>query len=167
MNPKRICRYYLLKISRLKGDPQSLAKGTAIGIFLGITPIIPFHTALNIVVTVVTRTSTIASMLASVLVCNPLTYVPQYYFAVVIGNAITPYNFSWDRMRSVLDLLLAKPGIQESLGALANLGVEALVVLVSGGSLLALPFAIISYFISLRFFHHMKNKRHRARIAVR
>ncbi|MBU0960183.1 MAG: DUF2062 domain-containing protein, partial [Proteobacteria bacterium] len=38
MNLKRTSRYYYLKFVRLKGDPQSLAGGTAIGTFFGITP---------------------------------------------------------------------------------------------------------------------------------
>jgi uncharacterized protein len=159
MTPKRICRYYYLKFIRLKGDPQSLALGTAIGTFFGITPIIPFHTVLNLVITFLTRTSTIAALLATLIVCNPLTYVPQYYFSTVIGNAVTPYNFTWERMKAVLDILLAKPGIVESLQALAGLGYEAVIVLLVGGSILALPFTIASYFLSLRIFVRIRTKR--------
>jgi hypothetical protein len=99
MNPKRASRYYYLKFTRLQGDPQSLAWGTAIGTFFGITPIIPLHTVINLIVTFLTRTSTIAALLASLIVCNPLTYVPQYYFSTLIGNAVTPYKkrllFCW------------------------------------------------------------------------
>lgn len=163
MNPKRLSRYYYLKFTRLQGDPNSLAKGTAIGIFLGITPIMPLHTIMVLLVTFVTRTSTIAAILATIMVCNPLTYVAQYYFSIVIGNAVTPYNFNWERMKGVLDILLAKPGLTESLQALAGIGYEAVIVLVVGGTLLALPFTIFSYFFSLRFFikiHEKKRQKH-------
>jgi len=44
MNPKRFFKYFYLKFLRLKGDPQSLAGGIAIGVFLGIMPIMPFQT---------------------------------------------------------------------------------------------------------------------------
>jgi len=159
MNLKRISRYYCLKFLRLKGDPQSLAWGTAIGTFLGITPTIPFHTISVLVFTFVTRTSTIAGLLATLIVCNPVTYVPQYYFSTVIGNYVTPYELNWDRIKHVLDLLLAKPGFTESVQALSNLGYEAVIVLLVGGSILALPFAIISYCLSLRFFIRIQKKR--------
>ncbi len=160
MNPRRLTRYYYLKFTRLQGDPNALAKGTAIGIFLGIAPIMPLHTVSVLVITFLTRTSTIAAMLATIMVCNPLTYVAQYYFSIVIGNAITPYNFNWERMKSVLDILLAKPGFAESIQVLANIGYEAIIVLLVGGTLLALPFAIVSYFLSLRFFIKVQeNKR--------
>jgi len=159
MNPKRTFRYYYLKFIRLQGDPQSLARGFGIGIFLGITPIIPFHTLLNIIVTFITRTSTIASLLASVIVCNPLTYIPQYYLSTIIGNAVTPYNFTWERMQVVLNFLLSKPGIMESIKALTSLGYEAVVVLLAGGVILAMPFTIVGYFLSLRLFIKIRQKR--------
>lgn len=159
MNPKRISRYYFLKFLRLKGDPQSLALGTAIGTFFGITPTIPFHTISVLIVTFLTRTSTIAAFLATLLTCNPVTYVPQYYFSTVIGNYLTPYELNWDRIKNVLDILMAKPGFTESLEALSSLGYEAVIVLLVGGCILALPFAVLSYFVSLRFFITIRKKR--------
>lgn len=164
MNPKRSFRYYYLKFTRLQGDPRYLAGGTAIGTFLGITPIIPFHTIANLLVTFLTKTSTIASILASVIVCNPLTYVPQYYFSIVIGNAVTPYNFTWERMKEVLNILLAKPGIMESISAIAGIGYEAVIVLLVGGSIMALPFSIASYFLSLQLFLKIRNNKNRKHI---
>lgn len=159
MNLKRIARYYYIKFMRLKGDPQSLAVGTAIGVFIGITPTMPLHTILIILITVVTRSSTIAALLGSLLVCNPITYVPQYYLATVVGNALTPYQLSWGRIKEVLEVLLQHQGLYKSLEALAGLGYEAAIVLVVGGTVLALPCAIASYFLSLRFFVKIRNKR--------
>ncbi len=164
MNPKRLSRFYFLKFKRLKGSPQSLAQGIAIGTFFGITPTIPLHTIMVILVTLITRTSTIAALLATLIVCNPFTYVAQYYFSIIIGNAVTPYHFNWERMKTVLDILLAKPGITESLQALSCLGFEAAVVLIVGGSILALPFSVTSYFLSLRFFIKIREKKRQKHI---
>lgn len=159
MNPKRSAKYYYLKFMRLKGDPQALALGTAIGTFIGITPTMPLHTVVIILITVVTRSSTIAALLASLLVCNPITYVPQYYLSTVVGNALTPYELTWTRIKEVLDVLLGHPGLVKSMEALAGLGYEAVIVLVVGGTVLSLPFAIASYFLSLRFFLRIRQKR--------
>ena len=159
MNIKRIVKYYYLKFMRMKGDPQSLAIGTAIGVFIGITPTMPLHTILIIPLTIITRTSTIAALLGSLLVCNPITYVPQYYLATIVGNALTPYELSWARIKEVLDILLQHPGLQKSMEALVGLGYEAAIVLVVGGTVLALPCALISYFLSLRLFIKIRQKR--------
>ena len=158
MNPKRIARYFYLKFIRLKGDPRSLALGTAIGVFIGITPTIPLHTLLIILITLVTRTSIITAMLSSFLVCNPLTYVPQYYLSTIIGNGLTPYELTWGRIKEVLDILLQHQGVYKSLEALAGLGYEAAIVLVVGGVVLALPFTFASYFLSLRLFLKIRQK---------
>jgi uncharacterized protein (DUF2062 family) len=159
MNPKRSAKYYYLKFMRQKGDPQSLALGTAIGVFIGITPTMPLHTILIILITLVTRTSIITAMLGSFLVCNPITYVPQYYLSTIIGNALTPYELTWTRIKEVLDILLQHPGLQQSMEVLAGLGYEAVIVLIVGGTALALPFTIASYFLSLRLFVKIRQKR--------
>ena len=164
MNLKRIARYYYLKFMRLKGDPQSLALGTAIGIFIGITPTMPLHTIVIILATLLTRSSTIAALLASFLVCNPITYVPQYYLSTIIGNAVTPYELTWARIKEVLDILLQHPGVYKSLEVLAGLGYEAAIVLVVGGTVLALPCGIASYFLSLRFFLKIRQKRRQSHL---
>lgn len=164
MKLKRTIRYYYLRFLRLKGDPQSLAWGTAIGTFFGITPIIPFHTLTNLVVTLLTRTSFLAAALASLIVCNPLTYVPQYWLSTVVGNALTPYSLNWERIKAVLDVLMAKPGFMESLRVIMDLGYEAIIVLLVGGAVLALPFTIASYVLSLRFFLKIREKRRKKHI---
>lgn len=159
MNPRRTGRFYYLKFMRLKGDPHSLALGFAIGVFLGILPAMPMQTILIIIATVITRSSSIAAILSSFLVCNPLTYVPQYYFSTMIGNALTPYDLTWARIKEVMELLMQYPGFVASLKLLGGLGYDAIIVLLVGGTVLALPFTIPSYFVALRFFVRIREQR--------
>ncbi|MDP3478975.1 MAG: DUF2062 domain-containing protein, partial [Desulfoprunum sp.] len=49
MRLKRLGKYYYLRFLRLKGDPYSLAFGTAIGVFVGLTPTMPLHTAIILI----------------------------------------------------------------------------------------------------------------------
>ncbi len=159
MKLSRLTKYYYLKFVRLKGDPRSLAFGTAIGVFVGLTPTIPLHTVAIIALTVITRTSFIAAYTVSWLVCNPFTYVPIYYLSLVIGNAVTPYELNWDKIKAVLDLLLSHPGIGPSFAAVFNLGFEAITVMVVGGCILAIPFTIASYYFSFSLFSKIRKKR--------
>jgi len=161
MEVNRTFKYFWLKLLRLRGNPQSLAWGTAIGVFIGLTPTIPLHTIAILALTFITRTSTIAAITTSILVCNPLTYVPIYYFSLVIGNAVTPYELSWQKMKSVLDVLLSNQSFSASLTAMADIGYEAIIVMVAGGIVLALPFTIFSYFFSLKLFITIREKRRR------
>lgn len=164
MKPERLSKYYYLRLKRLQGNPHELALGFAIGVFIGITPTIPFHTILIIVLTLLTRSSFIAGILSSWLVCNPLTTIPIYYLALLVGNAVTPYSFSWDTVETVIDSLFSADSFSQSFSVLANIGFEVTVVMVSGGVIIAIPFAILSYFLSLNFFVAYRQKRLRKHI---
>jgi uncharacterized protein (DUF2062 family) len=159
MKPDRLRKYYFIRFQRLRGDPRSLAGGFAIGVFIGLTPTMPLHTVVIILLALVTRTSAIAGILSSWLVCNPLTYIPIYYFSLVIGNWATPYHLNWEKIKAVLDLLLSSESFSHSLDTITGLGFEAGVVMVTGGCILAIPFTVAGYYLSLKFFIAMKKKR--------
>ncbi len=156
---RRITRYYYLRFLRLRGNPKALAWGTAIGVLVGISPTMPLHTIMILAITLLTRTSTVAAIISSVAVCNPLTYIPIYYFSMIIGNKVTPYELNWEKIKYVLDILLSHQGFAESIKVVAGLGYEAIVVMVVGGFVLALPFTVISYYLSLHFFIKLRRKR--------
>ena len=159
MKPDRLGKYYFIRFKRLKGDPRSLAIGFAIGVFVGITPTMPLHTVIILLLTLLTRSSAIAGILSSWLVCNPLTYIPIYYLSLVIGNAVTPYHLNWQKIKDALDFLLSAESFSDSFATLSGLGMEASVVMISGGIVLAIPFAVASYYLSLKFFINYRRKR--------
>jgi len=148
MNISRTGKYYYLRFLRLKGSPHSLSLGAAIGVFIGITPTIPLHTIAILALTIITRSSFFAGLITSWLVCNPLTYIPQYYFSLKIGNLVTPYHLNWDKIKGVLDILLSDVSFVIRLESLMTLGYEAIIVMLVGGALLALPFTVASYYLS-------------------
>ncbi len=155
----RLSRFYYIKFTRLKGDPKSLAVGTALGVLVGITPTMPFHTILILAITFATRSSAIAAIISSWLVCNPFTYIPIYYFSMVIGNIITPYELSWKRVQALMQTLQTHDSFSHTFREILNLGFEAAIVMILGGIILALPFAIASYYISLHLFMKIREKR--------
>ena len=159
MNLGRILKYYFLKLKRLQGSPYALAGGTAIGVFVGLTPTIPFHTVIIVFLSLVTRTSAFAGITVSWIVCNPFTYLPIYYCAAVVGNHLTPYELNLMSVHAALEQAMAGGGIQNSLTTLAQTGYEALVVMGVGGISIALPFALVSYYLALFFFLKIQKKR--------
>lgn len=164
MNIARTAKYYFLKLLRLRGTPHSIAMGAAIGVFIGLTPTIPFHTILILSLTVVSRTSFVAGLISSLLVCNPLTYIPQYYIALLIGNAVTPFTLNWDKVKAVLDVILSDVSLEERIQPLLSLGYEAIVVMMAGGVVLALPFAIASYYLCHFLIVSFRRKRRQKQI---
>ena len=159
MELKRTLRYFILRFKRLKGEPKTLAKGVAVGLFVGVTPTIPLHTILTLAFAVGLRASKIAAFLASWLVSNPLTVPFQYYAAWLVGNWFWPDKLSWARVKAILDLIKSGDGFLETLSEFSKFGFETLLVLNIGGFMLAFPLSICGYFISLNIFEKLEKKR--------
>lgn len=155
----RTLKYYYLKFKRLNGNPRALAGGTAIGVFVGLTPTVPLHTPLIILLTLATKTSVVAAILVSWVVFNPLTLFPIYYVSVLIGNYLTPYEINFARLRGILDTVNSDENFFSILHRLLNLGYETIVVLFVGGFVFSLPFALISYYCALTFFTYRESKK--------
>jgi hypothetical protein len=53
----------------------------------------------------------------------------RFTISLGIGNAVTPYDVNWQRIKIVLKMLLSHPGLQPSIKALIELGMEAIIVM--------------------------------------
>lgn len=161
--PKRLFKFYYLKLIRLKGDPKTISRGIALGIFVGITPTMPLHTVALLILIPVFRANFVAAFLSNVLICNPFTYLPQYYLSWLIGNALTPANLSWERIILVMEIVFSDASLKQIFHTFSQLGADTAIVLVVGGFILATPFTIAAYFFSLKFFvalRHNKRAKH-------
>jgi len=159
LEPRRAARYYYLRFIRLRGHPSVLARGVAVGTFIGITPTIPFHTILTLFFAFILRGSKVTGLLAAVAVSNPLTFFLQYYFSWKIGNWFTPANHSWEEVESLLEAILSGGNFGGKLSALAEIGLESFMILIGGGIILATPFTIAFYLGSFMFFKSIEKKR--------
>ena len=159
MKPNRAAKYYYLRFLRLQGDPHSLALGVAIGLFVGITPTIPLHGAIIIVLAWLLRGNILAALIAATVISNPLTWLPQYYFSWKVGNWLLPGHLSWEQIQALLNLFASGTGFKQCLALLWQLGSLAAAVMLVGGVLLAIPFACAGYLLALKFFRAIRKKR--------
>jgi uncharacterized protein (DUF2062 family) len=159
IEPHRTIRYLYLRFIRLRGEPSVLARGVAIGTFIGITPTIPFHTVLTLLFAFIFRGSKIAALLAAVIVSNPVTFFPQYYASWQIGNWLTAGKHSWAEVSALIESIVKGNNYSDTLAALGHIGIKSLMVLLGGGIILALPFTLAFYFLSYRVFCSIQKKR--------
>lgn len=159
LEPRRTARYYYLKFIRLRGEPCILARGIAVGTFIGITPTIPFHTILALFFAFIFRGSKVAALLATFVVSNPLTFFFQYYISWQIGNWLLPGKHSWDDVSELINLVVTGGNFKETLAAFTHVSVNSLSVLIVGGIILAIPFTALFYFLSHKFFCNIQQKR--------
>lgn len=123
----------------LKGEPRNIAMGLAVGVFIGVTPTIPFHTALIIFLSFFSRHNFTSAYLGSWLISNPLT-IPLFYFS------------QYELGRIILGMSPVKFVLTDySISAVVKLGWEIFVPLMAGGIIMAPFFAVPSYFIAYRF----------------
>ena len=66
VSPKKRIREFVENFKELQGDPHYVATGIAIGVFIGVTPTIPFHMILALIFAYVFRCSGPALMIQMV-----------------------------------------------------------------------------------------------------
>jgi uncharacterized protein len=136
MTLRRILRYQWLKFLRLQEDPRKLAWGMALGVFIGITPTIPFHLVAVLFLAALLGVSPVTAFIG-IQVGNPLTVVPIYITAYKVGQfllyrgkpLVFPETFSFSAWLCVLW--------------------QGGVALQVGGIIIAIPPAIVAYFVTL------------------
>jgi uncharacterized protein len=164
MNFTRLKQYYYLKFIRIKGEPKDIAWGACIGALIGTMPVMPFHTIGIIAICFLTRTSAMAGLFSSLVISNPFTYIQIYYLSMVIGNFLTPHTVTWDKIHAILTVIVSGHGFKESVAMLASQGSEIIIVMLTGGLVLALPTAALWYFFTLRLFLKIREKRRQRHI---
>jgi uncharacterized protein (DUF2062 family) len=135
---KQRVQSFLHDFKTLQGDPNYIAKGIAIGVFVGITPTIPLHTAIALAISFVFKASKPAAVIG-VWVGNPVT-VPFFYIwsykigTLILGKTATLKSGYWE--------------IQQ----LLKLGLDTTLAMILGGVILGILPTIASYFVSLKIF---------------
>ncbi|MDD2463387.1 MAG: DUF2062 domain-containing protein [Desulfobulbus sp.] len=160
MRLKRTARFYYFRFKRLQGSTHSLALGSAIGAAVGATPTLPLHNILILALTLPLRANPIAGILAANVVSNPLTFGPQYFLAWKIGNFFLPGRLSWEKIQYTLNLIKSQ-GLMDSLGILRTMGWDTVLVMLTGGLVLAIPCGLLTYFFVFRFFAKIRDKKRR------
>lgn len=158
LKPVKTLRYYWLRLLRLKGDPVVLARGAAIGVFIGLTPTIPLHTIIITALCMLLRGNILAGIIASFLISNPFTMVVHYYAAWKIGVWLTGSHVSWNEIRDLVQAAHSA-GFLEALTRLSRAGWTIFVTMLTGGVVFALPFGVVTYFIFIRLYAaHQRNR---------
>ncbi len=135
----------ILEVKQLQGNPHYVAKGMAIGVFIGVTPTIPLHTVLAVVLAFIFKGSKPAAVIG-VWVANPFTipffYIASYQIGTFLFKISTPFNP--DRL-----------AVQQ----LLELGLEITIAMIAGGIVIGIPFGIIAYGITWKVFRSIRNRK--------
>lgn len=137
MTPIRKAYYRFLKI---RGNPKEIARGFALGLFVGMTPFMGLHTAIAVPLAALCKWNKFSAALA-VWVSNPLSAPVIYGVTYYVGAKVLfiqdgyklPLEFNLD---ALLYTLRSAP--------------EIIGILSIGGIVLGLPLAAIGYYFALK-----------------
>jgi len=127
-------REFVHRFKTLQGDPHYIAVGMAIGVFISLTPTIPFHMILAVALAFVLRGSKPAAVIG-VWLCNPVT-LPFFYIAsykvgmLMLGESIPP-DIEFENVSQMMDL-----------------GFDVTVAMITGGVILGIIPGIVAYFLT-------------------
>ena len=143
----RPLRLTYLKLLRLRGKPDVVAKGLAVGVFAGCFPFFGIQSLLGIALATILRGSKVAAM-AATWISNPLTYVPIFVFNYNIGKIILGTK---DAALPPLDI--------ESFTAFKELGATFATTLLTGSFVVGIILAVITYFYSIAILERWHRNR--------
>lgn len=152
MSLYRRLSYQFRRVRVLGGSPHSLALGCAVGVFMGIMPVLPLRSVLILLVAPLTGANVIAALVVGTTVANPFFLALWYSLALAFGNMLVTEAVSWDRVSAALENVQQAAGFSDRLSSAADIGWDIVVVLLAGGFLIALPAGIATYLAAIRYF---------------
>lgn len=137
LSPRYWWKEFWRQLRELRGKPHEISLGMAIGVFIAITPTIPFHTVLAVALAALLRGSKLAAALG-VWVSNPLTIPFFYYGSYRLGRFVLGYP------------QLVLPA-DYSIISLVKMGKHVTVAMLHGGVLLGILPGLLAYFLTYKF----------------
>ena len=141
---KNRLKSFFVRIKKLQGDPRYIATGMAIGVFVGVTPTIPFHTVIAIALAFILRGSKPAAAIGSWF-ANPVTipffYIGSFKLGTLILNKPIPFDVKF-----------------ESVTELMTLGLDVTIAMIVGGAILGILPAIVTYILTYRIMTRVREK---------
>jgi uncharacterized protein len=151
---RRRLRYLYLRLIALRGSPGELALGMALGIFIGMMPIMPFQIVIAVALALLFRASKITAAIGT-WISNPVTWYVVYFYDYKLGASLL--GISPDR--AFFSSVIRAPGSGEAptavISKIVGAGGTGFAAFLIGGLVIGVLIAIPSYFIWLRIFRYV------------
>jgi uncharacterized protein (DUF2062 family) len=150
----RFLRYWYIRLVRLPGHPQEIARGLAVGVFAGWFPWVGLQMAVAVFLAILFRGNKLAAAI-STWVSNPFTSLPIFAFNYKVGEWLLNFHgVSLENSNFQLNY--------QSWSKFAELGTEFMTTMFLGSFVVGAIVSMIVYFVSLRLlrrWHHLRQLR--------
>ena len=159
----RQLKYYLLRFTRLRGEPHDLALGLSLGIFAGMMPIMPFQIAFAVMLSLIFKVSKITAIIGT-WISNPLNWYFVYYFSYRIGGSLLGLSMKKGIFPSVMTSIRNGEDVIVILGKILGAGGNIVFAFILGGFLMGIVVSIPAYFLFLKVFQFIHKWREERRL---
>lgn len=151
-------RQWIRTIVHLQDTPHAISLGTAIGVFIGLTPTFGIQMLLVLTIAFLARPffhfNQFAALVA-VYVSNPFTMLPIYWFNYKLGTLFIHSDISWDEFKN----LFQYNSYSEWYSTIGNVFYTLGAPLVIGSLIVATIFALPTYPFMLRLVEKVQLRR--------
>jgi uncharacterized protein (DUF2062 family) len=159
----------IITIIKQKDTPHRIALGMALGIFIGILPIMGIQMTVVALIALPLR-GNLKAALAGVWISNPVTFIPMYWRYYQFGLIFYPSRaLTWGEFVSVIKVASdwSWSHMSESTANILELGVDILVPMWTGATILAVAFGVPTYFVTRSWVVRYRARRARKKRAAR
>lgn len=150
------------RVKKLQGDPHYIALGMAIGVFVAITPTIPFHTVLAVAMAYLLKASRPAAIIG-VWVSNPFTVVFLYIACYKIGMLLFGHSLGdADTVKELVHAMENDIPMKEQLHLFIDFFHTQLKLFFAmnvGGVVLGIPGGIVAYVVTKNFIKKLQTQK--------
>jgi uncharacterized protein len=143
--PRKTPRALLRSILMLDDTPHAVALGTAIGMFVGMTPTVGMQMIIVLTIAFMMRPFFRFNKVAAVLtvyITNPLTIIPVYWFNYQVGTWFVHSEVTYEKFVAIVEFDSHHDWSERALSLVAELGAPLLIgclVVATISSLLTYP----------------------------
>lgn len=154
-HPSLLKRFFrkLIEIVKQKDTPHRIALGMALGIFVGILPIMGIQMTIVALIALPLR-GNLKAAVAGVWISNPITFLPMYWGYYKFGLLFFPSRaITLAEFKEIIIMAMRWnwSAIEESTDRIFAMGADILVPMWTGALILAFLFGIPTYFVTKWF----------------
>ena len=143
---KKPFRLMIISLRKLRGHPEFVARGMAVGVFAGCFPFFGLQSIMGIILATLIRGSKL-SAIAGTWISNPLTYLPIFWLNFKVGQWLLGVQTSFN------------PHSADSLAALLELGPTLVITLLFGCFAVGAIAGVASYVASIYVFKRLRRSK--------
>ncbi|MGD0915772.1 MAG: DUF2062 domain-containing protein [Thermodesulfobacteriota bacterium] len=146
------------KLLHIEDTPERTALAYSIGIFLGFSPFLGFHTLTGVVIAFLFRLNRVAVLLG-IWTNTPLWIVPYYVLATWLGTQVMKFRINTTVLKTIFQFGMEKGFISSDFWSRVTSQRGILLSFLVGSLILAALFALVAYPLALRWIKFYRSHR--------